>query len=175
MALKKISPVQARELLNQGAVLVDIRSADEHARERVAGATHIPLEQLNGEALSALQANAVIFHCRSGTRTAMHAHTLETCAPCDAYMLDGGLDAWKKAGLPVEQDASRPIELSRQVQIAAGSLVLTGVALGLWVSPAFYALSAFIGAGLVFAGITGFCGLARILMKMPWNTRHTQA
>jgi rhodanese-related sulfurtransferase len=84
-------------------------------------------------------------------------------------MLEGGLDAWKKAGLPVSLDRSKPIDVMRQVQIVAGSLVLAGVLLGVLIAPGFYALSGFVGAGLLFAGVSGFCGMARLLALMPWN------
>jgi rhodanese-related sulfurtransferase len=86
-------------------------------------------------------------------------------------MLMGGLDGWKAAGLPTLVDRSAPIELQRQVQIAAGSLVVLGVALSVWVSPWFMLLSGFVGAGLIFAGVTGTCGMARFLSCMPWNRR----
>ncbi len=81
----------------------------------------------------------------------------------------GGLDAWKKTGLSVDVDTKQPMEIMRQVQISAGSLVVIGVLLGASLHPAFYALSAFVGAGLVVAGVTGFCGMARFLALMPWN------
>jgi rhodanese-related sulfurtransferase len=99
------------------------------------------------------------------------AESLAECASCDVYVLDGGMDAWKRSGLPTVIDASQPMELSRQVHIAAGLLVLLGVILGTVVSPWFYILSGFVGAGLVFAGLSGFCGMARLLMKAPWNRR----
>ena len=86
-----------------------------------------------------------------------------------ASTLQGGIDAWKKAGLPVTVDRTAPIPVMRQVQIAAGGLVVLGAVLGATVAPAFYLLSGFVGAGLVFAGTTGFCGMARILEMMPWN------
>ena len=108
----------------------------------------------------------------SGARTKGNAIKLAAAEPaCEAYILDGGLDAWKKAGLPVTLDRSQPIDIMRQVQIVAGSLVLTGVVLGALVSPGFYALSGFVGAGLLFAGASGFCGMARLLAVMPWNQR----
>lgn len=167
MSLPTIDVADARKLLDQGAILVDIREADEHARERVPGARHNPLSRL--AAVEAPGGKAVIFHCRSGARTAANAVRLAGATSCEAYILEGGLDAWKKAGLPVAVDRHQPIEIMRQVQITAGSLVLLGVALGLWVAPAFFALSAFVGAGLAFAGITGWCGMARLLAVMPWN------
>lgn len=170
MSLKPISPQAARDLVNQGAILVDIRAADEHAREHIAAARRVPMDHLKSAA--PLDATAgVIFHCRSGNRTRVNAQALSACAACEAYVLDGGLDAWKKAGLPVVTDASQPMELQRQVQIAAGSLILLGAVLGATASPWFHALSAAIGAGLVFAGVSGFCGMARLLMRMPWNRK----
>ncbi|PLC50861.1 hypothetical protein CR159_04445 [Pollutimonas subterranea] len=169
MSLKPLSPQAIRQHLDQGALLVDIRSADEYAREHIAQARHIPMEQLTEGAAALQNAKAVVFHCRSGNRTQMSAQILSACVTGEAYVLEGGLDAWKKAGLPVVVDASQPLELQRQVQIAAGSMIVLGTALGAMVSPWFFLLSGFVGAGLVFAGVSGFCGLARVLMKMPWN------
>lgn len=171
MALKPISPQDAQALLSQGALLVDIRAADEHAREHIPAARHLPMDRVQAGDLATVQAPAVIFHCRSGQRTRINASALAGCAPCEGYVLEGGLDAWKKAGLPVRADAKQPLELQRQVQIAAGTLIVLGAVLGYAVSPAFHLLSGIVGAGLVFAGVSGFCGLARLLMRMPWNRR----
>jgi len=168
MTLKTIDPMEAKRLIDGGALLVDIREPDEHLRERVPGARNQPVSRLEGLKTGA---PAVIFHCRSGARTAANAQRLAGAADCQAYILEGGIDAWKKAGLPVAIDARQPIEVMRQVQITAGGLVLLGVALGTWVSPAFYGMSAFVGAGLMFAGISGWCGMARLLGLMPWNRR----
>ena len=169
MPLQTIDPAAARRLIDEGAVLVDIREADEHARERVPGARNTPLSRLG--ALPA-GTEAVVFHCRSGARTSANAARLAAAsADCRAYVLEGGIEAWKKAGLPVVADRSQPIEIMRQVQIVAGTLILLGVLLGLWVAPAFLALSGFVGAGLMFAGISGWCGMARLLGLMPWNRR----
>jgi rhodanese-related sulfurtransferase len=170
MTLKTIDPMQAKRLIDEGALLVDIREPDEHLRERVPGARTQPLGKL---APLNTGASAVIFHCRSGARTAANAQRLAGAADCQAYILEGGIDAWRKAGLPVTVDARQPIEIMRQVQITAGGLVLLGVALGTWVAPGFYGLSAFVGAGLMFAGISGWCGMARLLGVMPWNRRVT--
>ena len=84
-------------------------------------------------------------------------------------IVEGGIEAWKKAGLPVERDRNQPIELQRQVMIAAGSLVLLGVLLGQLFAAGFYVLPAFVGAGLAFAGVTGWCGMAKLLALLPWN------
>ncbi|RYX89584.1 MAG: DUF2892 domain-containing protein [Bradyrhizobiaceae bacterium] len=174
MTLPHISTSEAQKLIARGAVLVDIREPDEHARERIALARHEPLSRLRD--VSVPEATpAVIFHCKAGSRTAANVERLASSTQCDAYILDGGIEAWKSAGLPVIADRKQPIEMMRQVQIVAGSLVVTGAVLGTWVSPGFYALSAFVGAGLVFAGVSGTCMMARILALAPWNRRATAA
>lgn len=170
--LKTISPARAAELVRAGAVLIDIREADEHARERIPGAQHHALSRIDHNTPVRAGDDVLIFHCRSGARTKGNAVRLSAAAPkCETYILEGGLDAWKKAGLPVTLDRGQPIDLMRQMQIAAGSLALLGVVLGTWVNPDFYALSAFVGAGLVFAGVSGLCPMVRLLQRMPWNRR----
>lgn len=170
MSLPHISPAKAKELIDRGAVLVDIRELDEHSRTRISVARHAPLSRLERLEIGT-EASAVIFHCRSGNRTAGNAERLAQCTDHDAFILDGGIDAWKKAGLPVVENKGQPIEIMRQVQITAGSLVFTGTALGALVHPGFYALAAFVGAGLVFAGVSGSCMMARVLGHAPWNRR----
>lgn len=168
--LPKISPQQAKLMLDAGAILVDIREPDEHARERIADAKHMPLSRLDDADLSVHQGRPVVFHCRSGARTLASAPRLAAKAgECKAYAIDGGLDAWRNAGLPVVTDRRQPIELQRQVQIGAGTLTFVGTLLGLLISPWFFAVPLFVGAGLTTAGVTGFCGLAIVLMRMPWN------
>lgn len=167
-ALLPLAPAEARARLASGrAVLIDIREPDEFARSHVPGARSVPLSQL-GDAL--LPAGVeVIFTCRTGMRTAGACDRLAAQVEGPAFVLEGGLEAWSKAGLPVTLDAKAPLEIMRQVQIAAGSLVLLGVLLGWLVAPGFFVLAAFVGAGLTFAGATGFCGMARLLMLAPWN------
>src|SRR5690606_23342388 len=130
MSSNSITPQAANQLMENGALLIDIRTNDEHARERIPQARHIPLEQLQQEKHALEKASAVIFHCRSGKRTQLNAALLDASAPCATYLLEGGLDGWKQAGLPVVTDVSQPLELMRQVQIATGSLVLAGTVLG---------------------------------------------
>lgn len=171
MSLPTISPEQAKRLLEEGAMLVDIREADEHAREKIAGARLMPLSKLDEADLAVHEGKPVLFHCKSGARTLATAPRLADKAgeACEVYIVAGGLDAWKRAGLPVVTDRRQPIELQRQVQIAAGSLAFFGTLLGLLVSPWFFAVPLFVGGGLMNAGITGFCGMARLLVYMPWN------
>jgi rhodanese-related sulfurtransferase len=171
MSLPTIKPAEARRLLDGGAILIDIRESDEHAREKIPGARHMPLSKLDEADLAVHQGKPVIFHCKSGARTQANAPRLagKLAEACEAFIVEGGLDAWRKAGLPVVTDRRQPLELQRQVQIGAGSLALVGTLLGLLVSPWFFAVPAFVGAGLMMAGLTGFCGMARILTRAPWN------
>jgi rhodanese-related sulfurtransferase len=171
MSLKKISPQEAKALIDQGAVLVDIREPQERARSYIPGSQSLPLSRTGAGERVAPGASKVIFHCKSGMRTSGNAETLANCATCEGYIVEGGLDAWAAAGLPVKVDSKQPIELMRQVQITAGTMVLAGVLLGAYVAPGWYGLSAFVGAGLVFAGASGWCGMAKLLAVMPWNRR----
>ena len=167
MTLATLSPAEARDMVAAGARLIDIRGADEHARERIPGAANLPLDRID---TLPHDARPVVFHCKSGMRTAGNAARLRAAAgDCQAYILDGGIDAWRGAGLPTASDRSQPIEIMRQVQITAGALVLIGALLGLFVAPGFFGLSMFVGAGLMVAGVTGWCGRANLLRIMPWN------
>jgi len=169
-ALTPVSPASAAQLVRQGrAVIIDVREPDEIAREAIPGAVAAPLSALETADLAAAAGREVIFTCRSGARTQAHCERLTARVAAPAHVLEGGLIAWKAAGLPTRVNAKAPIELMRQVQIAAGGLVLIGAALGILVHPAGWALSVFVGAGLLTAGITGFCGMARLLAAMPWN------
>lgn len=175
-AMKKISPAEAKALIDKGAVLVDIREGDERARAAIAGSAHMPLSKLESfKSVPADKGQVVVFHCKSGNRTAVNADKLQQKTPCEAYVLDGGIDAWRAAGLPLASPApaaaerKAPIEIIRQVMIVAGSMALAGVVLGMNVSPNWFYLSGFVGLGLIFSGVTGWCMMAYILKKMPWN------
>lgn len=173
MTIENITPVEALALIERGATLVDIRDADEYAREHIAVARLLALSAIEqGATLPSTADAVVIFHCQSGHRTRNNlSRLIAAAAPAQIKIVEGGIDGWKQAGLPTVEDKSQPLPLMRQVQIAAGVLILLGVVLGYSVSGAFFLLSAFVGAGLTFAGITGFCGMARLLAIMPWNRR----
>ena len=170
--LAPLPPTEVRARVDRGdAVLVDIREPDEFARSHIPGARSVPLSRLDSTPLALDGAKEVVFLCRSGGRTNANCDRLARQVGGPAYLLDGGLDAWRAAGLPVDQDRGAPLEIMRQVQIAAGSLVLLGVLLAWLVAPGFIAISAFVGSGLLFAGVSGWCGMANLLALMPWNRR----
>lgn len=168
--LVPLSPAEVAARLKAGAAhLVDIREPDEFAREHIAGAARAPLSTFEAADLNIAPDRDVIFMCRTGNRTGANCQRLAARTEGQVHVLEGGLDAWKAAGLATVVDRKAPLEMMRQVQIGAGSLILIGAALGTWINPLFWALSAFVGAGLLTAGVTGFCGMARVLAVMPWN------
>jgi len=168
MTLPVVTPERAKALLDDGARLIDIRGADEFARGRIAGARNVPLGEISRMAPGE---GVVIFHCRTGMRTRANADALAAAAGGEAYGLDGGIEAWARAGLPVLATRGAPLEIMRQVQIVAGSLILAGVGLSVTVAPGFVGLAGFVGAGLLLAGLSGWCGMAHLLAAMPWNRR----
>jgi rhodanese-related sulfurtransferase len=170
MTLPIIQAAEAARLLAAGATLVDVREADERARAHVPGSAHLPLSRIEEAELAARAGQPVLFHCASGQRTANAADRLAAKAgECEAFLVAGGLPALRAAGVAVAENRAAPLPLMRQVQIAAGAFVLGGAVLGATVHPGFHAISAFVGAGLVFAGVSGTCGLAALLQRMPWN------
>ncbi|HWK75630.1 MAG TPA: rhodanese-like domain-containing protein, partial [Povalibacter sp.] len=120
MSVRTLSVQDAKRLIDAGALLIDIREPDEFAREHIPHARSQPVSVLTSGALDVGDASPVIFSCRSGMRTRAHADRLAQAVPCEAFILEGGLDAWRKAGLPISTDRNAPLELMRQVQLAAG-------------------------------------------------------
>ncbi len=168
--LTDISPRMLAARLKAGDItLIDVRERDERAREHIAGTVSLPLSDLERGHVDVVPHGAVAFHCRSGMRTGANCARLAAHVEGEAFMLTGGLDAWKKDGLPVVSDAAAPLELQRQVQIAIGTLLVLGAVLAVLVHPAFVAVSAVMGLGLLNAGITGWCGLAKLMALAPWN------
>lgn len=165
-----MNPTTLDSLLAKGErfQLIDVRSPQEYAEAHVPGAMNLPMEQAEARLGDLSSRDTVVLICQSGRRAGMTC-TLVRPHRSNVVVLDGGTDAWIKAGLPVVKTASNRLPLMRQVQIGAGSLILTGTLLSLTVHPGWIGLAMFAGAGLFVAGTTGFCGMAIILEKMPWN------
>ncbi|WP_254967093.1 rhodanese-like domain-containing protein [Cyanobium sp. CH-040] len=161
------APELARQLASRSVTVVDVREPVEFAAGHIEGSLNIPLGRL---AEAELPAGALVLVCHSGNRSAQGLAILQDQGhPHAVADLEGGVVAWEEAGLPLRRLRSAPLPLIRQVQIAAGSLVLLGLILSQAVSPAWILLCWFVAAGLVFAGISGYCGMARLLAAMPWN------
>ncbi len=181
---ENITPADLGAHLSTGHLhLVDVRTPAEYRAQRVKGAINIPLDTVTPQTIQASRpANAagpVCILCQGGTRAAMAAKKLKA-AGIECVVVAGGTTACITAGLEMEPAAATcctakgggqcgPIPLERQVFIGAGLMILAGVLLGWQVDPRFYILSGFVGCGLTFAGVTGFCPMAFVLGKCPWN------
>lgn len=167
-----LSPAEVQALLDQRPEtrLLDVRTPGEFEAQHIPGAYNVPLDTLgeHGPEIRAAVAAPVVLVCRSGQRARRAEAALRTAGMENLYVLDGGMNAWIAARLPVREGTPR-LSLERQVRIAAGSLAAAGGLLALFVNPLFAAIPAFVGSGLVFAGITDTCAMGMLLAKLPYN------
>lgn len=176
-AYRLISVTELHRLLtvNPALTLIDVRTPVEFAEVHLPQARNEPLNRL--QPLELIEAGVVAknrpfyLFCRTDGRAKKAAETFAAAGHPDAYVVEGGTLAWIQADFPVTRGTVKVISLERQVRIAAGALVVTGVVLGWFVHRGFYGLAGFVGAGLVFAGVTDFCGLGLLLARLPWNQR----
>lgn len=164
-----IRPAELKSLLPSGCRLVDVREPVEHAEEHIPEAKLIPLGQLEKRHAEIGRDAPVIVMCRSGKRGGDAMKQLKALGINNVRNLEGGILAWKEAGLPVATSGKKTMPLMQQVQLTIGLGVLIGAILALTVNPNWVFLCAFFGAGLTMAGSTGWCGLAILMSKMPWN------
>jgi rhodanese-related sulfurtransferase len=180
MSFASITPNRLGDLLKRGARvnLIDVRTPAEFRAGHAEMARLVPLFSLDARAVhdarSGQRGEALYVMCRSGARARVACQKFRDCGHDNVILVEGGLEAWEQAGLPVARGKSA-VSLERQVRIAAGTLVLVGSVLGFFVHPAFMGLAAFVGAGLVFAGITDTCGMGMLLARMPWNRLEGEA
>jgi len=169
MPIRTINAADAwADVQRGGAGLIDVREPGEFATVRAPRAVNLPLSNFE-ERVSELPANATVYVlCASGSR-AMAAAKILSDSSRTGVVVEGGMSDWQQRGLPIERGSRRVWSMDRQVRLVAGALVLSGVLLGWLVNPRFYILSGFVGAGLLFSGLTDFCGMARILARCPWN------
>jgi rhodanese-related sulfurtransferase len=174
-----ISPLALKTLHDKGqpVLLVDVRTPAEFQELRMPFAKLAPLHSLDPKTVvedAGIGATDTIYlSCRTDTRSRMAARKFLQAGFGNVCIVAGGVEAWEAADLPVLR-GRRVISLERQVRIAAGSLVLTGLILGYAVHPGFVGLSAFVGCGLVFAGVTDTCAMGMLLARMPWNQAGTE-
>ena len=156
-----------QQLLNQSITLIDVREPSEYASEHIAQAKLIPLGQIHTKDVESIT-QPIAIHCKSGKRSMQACEKLLKERPeLDVASLDGGIEAWKRAGLSIQK--SQQMSLERQTQVAIGAMLVLFCLLGYLASPIFLALPGLMGAGLIFAGIRGLCGITMLLKKMPWN------
>ena len=151
------------------AIILDVRTPAEYNAEHIEGTANIPLDQID-QHLNTLRGYKHIYvHCASGNRSTQACRKLDTLGMDNIINVEGGLSAWKSEGFPIFRSRKSVLPIMQQVQIVAGSLAFMGAVLGLIINPAFVLISAFVGAGLTFAGATGTCTMGLILARMPWN------
>ena len=150
------------------AVVIDVREPAEHRGQHIKGSIHSPLNSISASSIP-LSAKKAVLYCQKGMRGQSACEKIAESTKTEVFNLDGGLAAWVDLGYDTESSGGSVLPLDRQVQLTIGSLVVIFSLLGLFVNPGFIWASTFVGAGLIVAGTTGFCGLARVMAMMPWN------
>ena len=155
----------------EGTQVMDVRETVEYRFEHIHGTTHVPLSELSEDKVSRLKKDKPLYIvCKSGFRSQKAAEQLIHYGFSQVYVLEGGLDAWRQAGKSLNRGTEIHIwSMDRQIRLAAGTLVLLGIALSYWLHPLWIGISVLVGGGLIFSAVTNTCGMGMILAKMPWN------
>lgn len=171
MSLPSVNVQTAKQwLINNEAILIDVREPAEYEDEKIANASLLPLASVCGEKLKPFGEKKVIVYCRTGKRSAEACKKLlAQNAMLAVYSLEGGIIEWAKTEGTVSTLSRKILPLDQQVQLTIGSGILLGCVLGYFYQPWWIGVSAFFGCGLIFAGLTGNCYLAKLMAKMPWN------
>ena len=168
--VKNLAPAAVKHQITEGThTLLDVRTDVEFSEQHVPGSRHIPLDELDLECSRLDPSSPLALLCLGGKRATKAAEILSEKGFQDLTVIEGGLTAWNEAGLPLEKSSRNTLPLMRQVQLVIGLLALAGSLLAIFLNPLFAILPAFLGAGLTMAGATGWCGLAVLMSKMPWN------
>ncbi len=155
---------------NDEAIMIDVRESGEYASSHIQNSVSIPLSKVTPESLPPHLGKKIVINCQRGMRGTAACQKLETCLnETELYNLQGGLSAWIEAGFPVVSKTTNTLPIIQQVQIFAGSWILISIILVLFIGSSFLFMTAIAGVGLIFAGLTGTCGLANWLAQAPWN------
>jgi rhodanese-related sulfurtransferase len=167
--------LHALQMRGYGPAILDVRTAAEYRAGHIPGAQLVPVEELRPDEVTRRfkhitpgSREPIYITCWSGARARQAAERLQLAGFTNLALVEGGTRGWEQAGLQVRR-CSNAISLERQVQIAIGSLLILKVILGFSVHALFFALAAVIGAGLVVAGVTRWCGMAQLIARLPWN------
>jgi rhodanese-related sulfurtransferase len=175
MSHKRIHPVDLMANKTADMCILDVRTIAEVKAAGLDKCLHIPLHELTPERLqqenekSGKDGRAIYLLCQAGKRAEMAADQLRGKVSAELVIIEGGMNAVRQSNIAISKQGRHVISLERQIRIAAGLLVVTGVVLGTWYTPGFYALSGIVGAGLTFAGITDICPMGMLIAKAPWN------
>jgi rhodanese-related sulfurtransferase len=176
-ALQPESAIRPKELYQlfasgQPRDLLDVRTSPEYTTAHVAGAKLVPLDKLNAAAFLEERGacdKPLYVICEAGTRARSAIEKFRRAGYEGCVLVEGGIRAWMESGLPVNRGTGRVLPLMQQVQVTVGLISIIGAVLALAVNAWFAVIPLALGCGLLFAGLTGFCGLALVLAKMPWN------
>lgn len=175
--ISTITPEQlhAAQLRGERPAVLDVRTTAEFRAGHIPGAQLLPVGELGPDEVTRQFKHAAPGHqetlyitCKGGERARQAAERLQLAGFTKLALVEGGTQGWEQSGLPVRR-CGNAISLERQVQIAVGSLLILKVVLGFSVHTLFFALAAVIGAGLIVAGVTRWCGMAQLIARMPWN------
>ena len=170
--MKTITPHQTESARqNPEVTLLDVRTPLEFTEKHIEGSQHVPLDQLKDKIAALRKDQSFILVCAAGQRAEKACQLLDAKNFANLQVLEDGIQGWDRAGLPLTRSTRKCLPLMRQVQLVIGLGVLIFSLLAYFVNPAFAFGAAFFGAGLTMAGTTGWCGLANLLAKMPWNRR----
>ena len=174
MNVKRISASEFLEAGLAASITIDLRTSAEYEKEHIEGCIVLPIQELTVErfnrVLGHVNGRSVHLLCQSGRRADMAVEKLQGKTDKELVIIEGGLNALKPLGVDIKLGSRKTISIARQVRIAAGALTVAGVALGLLIHPIFLGVSVFVGAGLMFAGITDTCGMGMVLARAPWNS-----
>ena len=169
--MKNVTPKELDKLLHdedKDELLIDVRTKGEFKGGHIGEAENIPLDDIVEAANRLKGIGTVYVNCGSGVRSCQATDKLEKYG-VNVVNVKGGLTAWLRDGFGITKEGKKVLPIIRQVMIISGTMVLVGVILSLLVSQTWILLAGFVGVGLLFAGVTGICGMQKILVKMPWN------
>jgi len=173
MTIKNIDAKTLKQwLLNKEAILIDVREPTEHATRKISEASLCPLGDIDKKNPEFPKNKKIVMHCKSGRRGTLACQKLLEIYPkLDIYNLQGGIDAWELAGFSTQISKSRILPLDQQVQLTIGIFLIVSSFLAYYLNPLFNLLTVFFAGGLIFAGLSGSCGMAKLLARMPWNQK----
>lgn len=169
ISVHSFKEVVEAEQNNPTVDFINVCTPAEYKEKHIAGVRSVPLDEIQNRAGEFSGKTTIYVHCRSGNRSQQAIEKLKQLGlNADLVNVEGGLMSWDEAGFSTNK-LSKKVPLMRQVLIVGGGLVLLGFVLSITVAPQFIYLSAFVGLGLLFSGVTGWCGMLFLLNKMPWN------
>ena len=171
--MKNVDAKTLKQWLSDGeAIVIDVRESAEHTANNIPEASLCPLGELDKKKSNFPKNKKIVMHCKTGKRGSLACQKLLEIYPeLDVYNLQGGIEAWEIAGFTTKKSKSWILPLDQQVQLTIGILLIMGSVLAYYVSPLFNLLTGFLGGGLTFAGLSGSCGMAKLIAKMPWNKK----